>query len=78
MELNKTLEYRICFDKVKNLNEVKKNGNYFGSVEVEGNLYAITVEGKKKRIMEGFVPEFISEFKKTYKAGRVDKGMVFE
>lgn len=76
MELNKNLEYRICFDKVGNLDKIKKNGNYFGSVEVDGNLYAITVDenSKKKELAKEMIPYATSSFKKIYsqdlKSGR--------
>ena len=42
------LEYRICFDLVENLDLLKNNPNFYGSVEVENKLYAITIDNRAK------------------------------
>ena len=70
MKFNKSLEYKICFNKVKNLDEVKKNKEYFGSVEVDGNLYAITIDrnSKYQERAKEIIPEIISSFKDVYYA----------
>ena len=64
MGLNKTLEYKICFDKVENLDKVKKNGNYVGSLELEGNFYAITIDenSKNKELAKNLLPSLLSSF----------------
>ena len=80
MELNKSLEYRICFDRVKNLDEIKKNENYVGSVEVDGNIYAITIDknSKKKELAKSIVPNIIPCFKDVYYAKLDKKRKVLE
>ena len=83
MELNKSLEYRICFDRVKNLDEIKKNENYVGSIKVEGNTYVISIEGKKRLIIKGIIHEYIPMFKdiyyKKYRAkGEIPKQVSFQ
>lgn len=68
MGLDKNLEYRICFDRVKNLDEVKKDENYVDSIRIDDNLYAITFNPKikDKKFVKNFVDSFLSEFKDIF------------
>lgn len=68
MELNKNLEYRICFDKVENLDEIKKNENYVGSVNYESSTYAITIDdlSKEKELAKDLAYSFLPKFKDLF------------
>jgi len=68
-ESKKKLEFKVIFNHINNLKNEEKGEKSLGSLELEGDSYAISISGNSKELSE-IAPMLFSSFIEHYYTGK--------